>query len=60
MLLTAAGFVKAKVEGTASPQVGVSTSLALINNLDFDLEQLLDTSKPENKEQLDLLPLNGC
>jgi hypothetical protein len=59
-LLTSAGFVNVKIEGTAVLRNGSKQTLAIINDNDFDLEHVLDPSKPENKEQLDLLPLTGC
>lgn len=60
-LLTNAGFVNVKIEGIAvlGDQPGKRT-LAIINDNDFDLEHVLDPSKPENRSQLDLLPLEGC
>ena len=59
-LLTSAGLVNVKIEGTAVIRNGDQKTLAIINDNDFDLEHVLDPSKPELKEQLDLLPLTGC
>lgn len=59
-LLQAAGFVNVKLEGMAVLRSKGETTLAVVNDNDFDLAHVLDGSQPELKSQLDLLPLTGC